>query len=192
LTFLEGATSFQVGLSQGLDVAGASGRGDPLISRPGAVPNFTKVAAEAHRIQSLVDNFSAAVNAYGQYAFDPLYAAEQFALGGGRVGRGYDPGELLGDHGVGGASELRFDWRPGVDLLSSVQLYGFFDIGKVWNRVGPITTGTSLASAGAGARIFFAEGYLIGLEAAQPLTRSPATESGQKPTRFFVDLSAQF
>jgi hemolysin activation/secretion protein len=195
-----GASALSAVLTRGLDFAGATPAGDPMVSRLGAVPDFTKVNGEAKHIQPLFDAFtgkvSAAVSAYGQYAFNTVYAAEGFALGGAKLGRGYDPAELIGDHGLGATNELRYDDTvsiPDFPYLSSYQLYGFYDVGQVWNRnaalLGP---SHALSSAGAGIRLISSQGYTAGFEVAQPLTRGVSTEGFHKPTRFYVDLSIRF
>jgi hemolysin activation/secretion protein len=196
--WLGGATAFGGTITHGLDFAGATPAGNTMVSRQGAVPDFTKFNAEVKRIQPLIDlltgKVSAAVSGYGQYALNTLYAAEGFSLGGAKVGRGYDPAELIGDHGLGASSELRYDDTiSDIPLLSSYQLYAFYDVGQVWNRnsalLGP---SHALSSAGGGIRLLSGEGYTAGFEIAQPLTRAPSTENGHKPTRFYVDLSVRF
>jgi hemolysin activation/secretion protein len=131
---------------------------------------------------------------YGQYAFNTVYAAEGFSLGGAKVGRGYDPSELIGDDGLAAASELRYDDTiAGIPLLSSYQAYAFYDVGQVWNH-DPALLGPShaLSSAGVGIRLISNDGYTAGFEVAQPLTRQPSDETGHKPTMFYVDLSVRF
>jgi hemolysin activation/secretion protein len=193
-----GATAIIGQITQGLDVLSATPAGDPMVSRRGAVPDFTKLNGEFKHIQPLFDAFggkvSAALSGYGQYALNTLYSAEGFALGGARVGRGYDPAELIGDHGLAAASELRYDDTiTDIPYLSSYQLYGFYDVGQVWNH-DPALLGPShaLSSAGVGIRLISNEGYTAGFEIAQPLTRAPSTENGDKPTRFYFDLSIRF
>ena len=66
-------------------------------------------------------------------------------------------------------------------------------MGEVWNR-NPALLGPShaLSSAGGGIRLISNQGYSAGFEVAQPLTRAPSTENGNKPTMFYVDLSVRF
>ena len=46
-----------------------------------------------------------------QYAWNPLLSFEQFCAGNYTVGRGYEPGDLLGDRGLGTQAEVRFGSR---------------------------------------------------------------------------------
>ena len=47
-----------------------------------------------------------ALGARGQYAWKPLLSFEEFSAGNYTVGRGYDPGALLGDRGFGTQAEI--------------------------------------------------------------------------------------
>ena len=49
-----------------------------------------------------------ALGARGQYAWKPLLSFEEFSAGNYTVGRGYDPGALLGDRGWGTQAEIRY------------------------------------------------------------------------------------
>ena len=52
-----------------------------------------------------------ALGARAQYAWKPLLSFEEFSAGNYTVGRGYDPGALLGDRGFGTQAEIRFGSR---------------------------------------------------------------------------------
>lgn len=192
-----GATALIGLVTQGLDEFSATPAGDRLTSRLGAAPDFTKLNGEVKHIQPLFDEFggkfSLALSGYAQYAFSTVYSAEGFAIGGGKVGRGYDPAELIGDHGLAAATELRFDDTiTDIPYLSSYQLYGFYDVGEVWNRTLTLGPTRALSSAGAGIRLISTQGITFGFEIAQPLTRGVSTENNDKPTRFYFDLSFRF
>ena len=89
-----------VELSQGLKGLGASPFGDPLASRAGGRPDFTKVTLYAARLQSLAPRWSVLAAVNTQYAFNELLSPEEFAYGGEQFGRAYDAAELLGDSGI--------------------------------------------------------------------------------------------
>ena len=52
-----------------------------------------------------------ALGARAQYAWKPLLSFEEFSAGNYTIGRGYDPGALLGDRGFGTQAEIRFGSR---------------------------------------------------------------------------------
>jgi hemolysin activation/secretion protein len=180
-------------LSQGLKGLGASPFGDPLASRAGGRPDFTKVALYAARLQSLAPRWSvlAAVNA--QYAFNELLAPEEFAYGGEQFGRAYDAAELLGDSGVAFKIDLRYSARTEWALAREVMPYAFYGIGAVWQRSPPPGQGarSSAANVGAGVRVTGERGVSGYLEVAKPLTKI-VTEEGNKNARVFVAVQLAF
>jgi hemolysin activation/secretion protein len=180
-------------LSQGLKGLGASPYGDPLASRPGGRPDFTKVALYAARLQSLAPRWSvlAAVNA--QYAFNELLAPEEFAYGGEQFGRAYDAAELLGDSGIAFKIDLRYTDRTPWPVVREVMPYAFYGIGVVWQR-NPQPgqdARSSAANAGAGVRVTGERGFSGYLEVAKPLTKI-VTEEGNKNARVFVAVQLAF
>ncbi len=195
--WFNGVTSVGVTIDQGLPILGASRPNDSVFetraSRFEARPDFTKFYGEVQRLQPLWDNLSAALTVSGQYSLSTLYAAEEYTLGGSRIGRGYDPAEIAGDYGLGGAAELRWDETIDLPYLQSYQLYSFYDTGQVWNRRSDLFGhATSLTSVGAGVHFTFDQNITVSLELAQPLTRLPSDEGGSKLTRGFLDASMRF
>lgn len=183
-----GANDLGAQISQGLHAFGASNNDSNTLSRPGAVSDYTKMNFNVSRIQAIPHNFSLLVSGQGQYAFNPLLSAEQFGYGGAQYGIAYDPSEILGDHGIEGKAELRYnqftDWRA----LQALQYFAFYDMGKIWNR-DPTQSGqvpnASGSSTGFGVRTNFTH-YLSGsLEYAIPLTRKVATQGNFQPRIFF-------
>lgn len=177
-------------ISQGLDIFNASDNSGVQPSRTDGESDFTKLNLDLARTQSLWSDFSLYTSASGQYSFSRLMAAEQFSIGGTGFGQAYDPSELTGDHGVAGKVELRYGQTLGDPFLDSYQVYGFYDIGRVWFR--DATPGTndklSLASAGLGIRTNFSD-FLSGeLQVAKPLTRevsNQGADDGKHPRMFF-------
>lgn len=110
-----------------------------------------------------------------QYSPDPLTSYEEYSGGNYTVGRGYDPGTIVGDSGVGFQSELRYGSMAPRSINSFVfQPYVFFDAAKVWNRESPtpITYSERLYSTGAGIRAAYGDRARIDLLVAQPLKRA--------------------
>ena len=178
--------------SQGLAILGASRADTALLSRSNGHADFTKFAVTTTRQQTLGGDWSAQLGLAGQKANTPLLVSEQFPLGGARFGRAYDPAEIVGDDGLAGSLELRFGRSPQQPWLRSYQIYGFYDLGAVWNMgVSDATRHQSLASAGGGFRFFLPHDVVATLEITRPLTRIVAAE-GDKPVRVLTSLSASF
>ena len=138
----EGRDFARLEVSQGLPVFNASKDGALTdVSRPGGRTIFTKGKLDASRYQNLGMitpglNFLTAISAGWSFG-DSLLASEQFAVGGGQFGRGYDPAELTGDYGAAGKAELRYDFQP--DFIPTIspsgspqfQLFAFYDFAVV-------------------------------------------------------------
>lgn len=82
-----------------------------------------------------------------------------------------------------------------MPLLRSYQVYGFYDIGVVWNRDHDADEAyrNSAASAGLGARVNLTDRLSANLELAAPLTgRVDALGSQGEDARFFFTLAGRF
>lgn len=164
---------------KGLDILGAS---DPCIGAtcaPGQLPisrldgNPTAAAVRFDAEVSLLLNksFAVAVLPRAQYAFDPLLAFEEFTAGNYTVGRGYDPGVLIGDDGLGLGVELRGPRIPlGERGNLRLQPYVFGDMARVWNKNAPGSD--SLYSAGLGVRGGLGDRVSLDTTLAVPLKRT--------------------
>ena len=170
---LGGLNYLNLTLRQGIDVFGASRRGDDFLSNFNSSNNFTLFSFAGTRIQKLNDVFSLKISAAGQVASTTLLTSQQFYLGGPAFGRGYFSGDLSGDDGIAGSLELRFDQRVNTDFFKGYQLYGFVDRGTAWFRNGT-EEWFSLTSAGGGVRLYFADALQADFAIAVPLDyRSP-------------------
>jgi hemolysin activation/secretion protein len=102
---------------------------------------------------------------------------------------------LTGDSGFAGRLELQYNQAPG-EWLSQYQLYGFYDLGRVWNRdriAGTEAAHASLSSTGLGTRFYLFDAVTGSLEGALPLTRkvNAMGEDGSAP-RVFFNLQYRF
>ena len=192
----KGSNGVIAGIEQGLPIFGATSNPQSFFtSRFGATGQFTKAVLVLNRDQQLFNKFSAYFQALGQYAFNPLLSYEQFTFGGSILGRGYDPAEIIGDHGLAGSAELRMNVYPGLRLFQSAQFYGYYDIGVVWNIKEVIFTPTKLsaASAGGGVRLSFNQHISGNMMITQPLTKQVTAQQiigeGRWP-RFFFGFAA--
>lgn len=192
--FSAAVTSVNLELSHGLDILGASDKGDTDLSRPAGDPEYTKLTAQISRLERLTNDFSLMLAAKGQISNAALLSAEEFGLGGANgIGRGYDPSELVGEDGYGGTLEVRWTSPYKLSWLDSYSVYGFYDIGKVYND-DAVTTDLeeqSLASAGLGVRTDINNVTRAGFMVAKPLTRDVA-EQGDDDPRFYFNLSRDF
>ena len=178
-----GTNYLTVNYRQGLDIFGAS-HGDD-VSRYGASPTFSALNFWFTRYQTLSEAWSLKLAAAGQAASGPLFASQQFYLGGLAFGRGYGSAQISGDNGLAGSAELRFDQKTNLPYLSGYQLYGFVDSGVAWNDGYRPSDGIALISAGGGVRFFMLDGLQADVGIAVPLSyRAP-----DNPTR---DVRALF
>ncbi len=165
-----GLNRVQVKASKGLDILGARETGSGDLSRADGHSDFLKSEFSASRLQSITRNVDVLTSVAGQHSNDPLLSSEEFGVGGSGIGRGYDPSEITGDKGISAAIELRYTHAvPAIDAV--LQPYGFYDIGKVWNIDPSAKNRASLASAGAGVRLYSDHGWNADVLAAVPLTK---------------------
>jgi hemolysin activation/secretion protein len=187
-----GDNQVKLELSQGVDFLGASDEGSPTLSRADGQSEFTKLSGNVIRLQKITDRIAVQLGVAGQWSADPLLSYEEFSLGGEQFGRAYDYGEVTGDDGVAGSGELRFGDVTSWPWLSEYQVYGFYDVGAVWNDApGGGSTRDSLTSAGGGLRLVLLNRLRATFEAAKPLTRTVAT-TDDKDWRFFFSAGITY
>jgi hemolysin activation/secretion protein len=186
----DGNSWLNLELSRGLDILGATGRDSALTSRVGGRADFLKATVDLTRTQALAGDWNLLIAGISQWSPHTLLSSEEFAVGGARFGRAYDPADISGSQGVAGVVELQYDVPLALPVLKSVQLYGYYDLGAVW---GAGFTRASMASAGGGVRFSLPRFLEGGLEIVKPLTRSasPGEDTGHDP-RIFFSLRARF
>lgn len=144
-----------VELRQGIGGLGASDANDPLLSRFGADTSAFVIRAQATGEWRPVPAFTLALSPRAQYSADPLLSFEEMSAGNYTVGRGYDPGVIAGDRGVGFAAEARIgSLMPHARRDLALQPFAFFDAAWMWNE-DAILAGTNpmkVFSAGGGVR----------------------------------------
>ncbi|MBL0915028.1 MAG: ShlB/FhaC/HecB family hemolysin secretion/activation protein [Sphingopyxis sp.] len=197
------ATSLEA--RQGVNFLGASddcGPGGATCFLPGAVP-LTRIEAKPDaflvRAQAQIEwrphkLFTLAVSPRGQWASDPLVAYEEFSGGNFTVGRGFDPGTIIGDSGVGVSSELRYgSFVPANTKAFALQPFAFFDAAWVWNKDTAFNglNPQKLYSAGGGLRIAYGDLARLDLTVAAPLNRAGFLPQKPDP-RFLVSFTTQF
>lgn len=174
--------------------ASCFGPGKVPTTRDEGDPAATILRASGEFIWRPVPLFSIALMPRAQWASDPLLAFEEYSAGNFTVGRGYDPGAVSGDSGIGGGIELRLgSLIPPNPRDIAIQPFAFFDAAWIWNKD---TTFAGLGaeevySAGAGARIAIGQNARLDLYAARPL-RKTLFETRRSDLRFLVSLTTQF
>jgi hemolysin activation/secretion protein len=165
-------------------------------SRANGKADFWKSTGNITRIQPVYGAFSLSASVDGQYSSAPLYAAEEYSLGGPQFGSAFDPSELSGDAGVAGRLELQYNGVSEGKFMSSYQPYVFYDIGKVWNRnvIGASELKeASLSSAGIGSRFNINESLTGSMELAFPLTQSVSASGRDGDSqRLFFNLQYRY
>ena len=170
------------------------GPGRTPTSRAEGDPAATVVRATAEMVWRPVPDFTIAVLPRAQYSPDALLAFEEFSAGNFTIGRGYDPGTISGDSGVGTAVEIRLgSLVPANDKDMAIQPFVFFDAGWIWNEDSAFAGlgAEEVYSVGGGARIALGDKFRLDLTAAQPLRRT-TFETDRQDIRFLVSLTAQF
>jgi hemolysin activation/secretion protein len=192
-----GSLGATLDVAQGIPGLGATHDGSADLSRLGGKTDFTKFVGSARYMHPLFWGFSAFFAAEGQYGFSPMLTGEQITFGGRQIGRGYDPGAITGDRGIGGSAELRYDWRFAVHPLLMVEPYGFYDTAAAWydNRgssFDPSLHDETIASTGAGLRFWFDYDFTTDIEVARTLRAVPGSDGGSKTTKVLVDAAIRF
>jgi hemolysin activation/secretion protein len=180
-------------LRQGLDLD-ASDRCQPrqicLLSRSAADPT-----AFVARATGLVEyrprpNLTFSIAPRMQYAPNSLVSYEQFSVGNFTAGRGYDPGALTGDSGLGFQSEVRLgSLLPRTIDGFAFQPYAFADLGIVWNHVSLVDDPQRLWSVGGGVRAAWGQRARLDVALAAPLNRTPVQK--ERDVRLLVTLSTK-
>ncbi|PLK22575.1 hypothetical protein C0V72_14220 [Porphyrobacter sp. TH134] len=177
-------------VSQGLGILGATGTGDPLASRFDGQPDFTTLTWWLNWRRGIAPRVSLALATTGQVSTAPLLIGESFALGGNAFLRGYDFAQRVGDEGIAGSAELRYDWPKPLGAARHVQLYAFADGGTVSNLADGLGGGT-LASSGAGLRTDVTRDLDLDFELAVPLTED-RYDTGDNSARLNLRVRQSF
>jgi hemolysin activation/secretion protein len=134
-----------------------------------------------------------ALNTNAQLSSDPLPAFEEIAGGNFSIGRGFDPGAVLGDSGIAGAFEVRYGSLAPKSIDGfALQPYVFTDVAIVWNEdpsLEPLNP-NRLWSAGGGLRAAWGSRMQGDFVIAVPLEKPDlAPELGA--VRFLFTLTAR-
>ena len=177
-----------LGLGASRSCLGTACLGRVPTSRFDASPAATVVRGELEYEHAL-GRFSISVNPRAQYAFRKVLGFEAFAPGNYTVGRGYDPGAITGDSGVGVATELRGPrLQIGHGDGPQVQPFAFADAAWAWDR--GAGKAQRLSSVGGGMRAELGSRFRLDATIAVPLDRAGLTGRRPEP-RMMVSLTTR-
>ncbi|HET9810814.1 MAG TPA: ShlB/FhaC/HecB family hemolysin secretion/activation protein [Sphingomicrobium sp.] len=193
----------QLELRKGLDIFGATDSCGPTGAEcleDGEVPpSRIEGRSTAAVVRTLLygefrpdPKFTFALGVRGQYAWKPLLSFEEFSAGNYTVGRGYDPGALLGDRGWGTQAELRIGSTVPVNAHTpAVEGYAFWDHARVSNldRLTVVEGSKHLNSVGGGVRVAF-DRFMLDTTLAFPLTHVGVLSEKPDP-RVLISLSTR-
>lgn len=192
-----------VELRQGLDILGASEGCGPALAGctgPGVVPPIrlegdptaTVLRATGYGEFRPVPKVTLALGARAQYSEEPLFSFEEFSAGNYTIGRGYDPGTLLGDSGVAFQVELRFGSAiPMAADAFSAEPFVFLDQAWVWNEDQLLGFGRQeVTSIGVGVRAAFGDRFRLDAIVAAPQDAGPLQTRRSEP-RFLLSFTTR-
>jgi hemolysin activation/secretion protein len=195
--FLGGSWLATLGVAQGLPGLGATANGSALLSRKGGYTDFTKLNGVMNYLAPVGHGFSVALTGQGQFAFVPLINGELISFGGLQVGRGYDPGAITGDHGLGGTAELRYDVPFANTYVTGLQPYIYTDGAESWyiQRGAAVDTALKnqdISSVGGGVRVNLPHSANLGFEVSRTLDAVLGSDAGKQATKFFINGGVRF
>lgn len=192
-------------LRQGIDVFGASnGCGAAPFTActgPGVVPpsriegDPTAFVGRVYGVAEFrpIPKITFSLQPRAQYAPHALLSYEEFSAGNYTIGRGYDPGTIIGDSGFGLRSEIAYgSLVPRTARSIAWQAYGFFDAAWIWNK-DSASNGIDpekLQSAGGGGRVVFGDRFQVDGTVAVPLRRA-GIQTSRGDTRFLLTLTTR-
>lgn len=190
---------------QGVNFLGASDDCGPTGAAcfvPGAIPltrvegkpNAFLIRANAVAEWRPVSKFTLSLAPRAQWASDALLAYEEFSGGNFTVGRGFDPGTIIGDGGVGVAVEGRYgSVIPANPKSFAFQPFAFLDAAWVWNKDTAFNgfNPQKLYSAGGGMRLAYGNKGRLEVTVAVPLNRAGFLAQRPDP-RLLLSFTTQF
>lgn len=186
-------------LRRGLSILGASKGCNPLCpagvtlpSRIDGDPTATTIRASASAEYVVSPKLSFFIRPKAQYAFDPLFSFEEYSGGNYTIGRGYEPGVIIGDDGVGFQLEARGPRiSPPKRSNITIQPFAFADAAWVWNKDRPGNIDPQrLLSIGAGIRSSFSDRARLDLTIALP-TRAAGLQTRKGDVRFLLSFTTK-
>ncbi|MET0588731.1 MAG: ShlB/FhaC/HecB family hemolysin secretion/activation protein [Novosphingobium sp.] len=128
-----------------------------------------------------------------QWSGEQLLSYEQYSLGNYTIGRGFDPGIVVGDSGIGSSFEVRYGrLQPHSAKDVALQPYAFLDAGWAWTNNGGFTPDPRRAvSAGGGLRARWGSHVDANIIAAFPVDRMNFANPLQDDFRILFTVTAR-
>ncbi len=191
-------------LRHGIDALGASPdcRANPLVCVAGGAVPPSRLTADPSgfvvRLGALgefrpVPNIGFSLAPRLQYSPSVLLSYEQFSAGNYTVGRGFDPGTLIGDSGVGVRGEVTVgSLIPNGRRGFAFQGYGFVDAAWVWNHdpLPGVSDPQKLQSAGGGVRVALGDRFIFDAGVAVPFAAA-GLQTARGDTRVLVSITTR-
>jgi hemolysin activation/secretion protein len=186
---------------QGIDALGASPACRPVtICTPPNV-GLSNVSADptafVARLQGTVEfrpapHLTLAISPLAQVAGSPLLSYEQVSFGSFTIGRGLDPGVVLGDDGIGTSIELRYgSLFPKTRDGFAFEPFVFVDYARGWiHDHGLNPDPRDVVTAGGGVRARWSDHVDASLTAAVPLQRA-GYQTKRGPARLLFTITAR-
>lgn len=165
------------------------------ISRVEGDPTALVMRATAYGELRPSPGITLAVSPRVQWSHNPLLSFEEFSAGNYTIGRGYDPGTLTGDSGIGIQTELRVgSLVPRKIDGVAIEPFAFFDAAWAWNEdrlFAPYPRDPQrLFSAGAGLRAAWGDHARLDAVLAAPLRRT-GLQADKGDIRFLMSLTVK-
>ena len=170
-------------LRQGIDGLGASNDCAPIadclppnlpISNFAADPSSFVMRLQGSLEFRPVPRLTLAFAPLAQISDGPLLSYEQVSLGNYTIGRGFDPGVVIGDRAFGVAYEVRYgSLLPRAANAFAFEPFVFLDLAKAWvDDAVAAPDPRRVVSAGGGVRARWGDRVDLGLTVAVPLERA--------------------
>jgi hemolysin activation/secretion protein len=143
--------------------------------------NQRRLSAGLRQVIPLSQTLSLSLSAQGQYAGRPLLSGERIGFGGGGIGRGFEPGVISGDRGIGISAELGLvqGYSLTEGLQARAQFFAFADAARTerLSASGAVTSKNSIQSAGLGVRFQVTNGLKAEILWAKPVKHDRTVRS---------------
>jgi hemolysin activation/secretion protein len=194
-------SAVELELRQGIDALGASRACNPLTNCLPPHVGLSNFAADptafVARLQGTFEyrplpHLTLAAAPVLQLADSPLLSYEQISFGNYTIGRGLDPGVVLGDDGIGTSIELRYgSLFPRKRDGFAFEPFVFLDYAKAWiHDHGLNPDPRDVLTAGAGVRGRWGDHVDFGVTFAAPLQRA-GYQAKRGPARLLFTITAR-
>ena len=189
IEFRKGLNILSASLNCAQNLARCAAPGFTAPSLPDGNPIATVLRASATLDIRPLHKVTVGISPRAQTSSSPVFAFEQFSIGNYTVGRGFDPGAVVGDKGAGFQTEVRLDaFRLSPKSPFDIQPYAFTDSAWVWDKASAVRKPRRVSSFGGGIRSVIAGRARIDLSVAVPRTLLPG-ETKRRPARFLASIS---